>query len=319
MVMEIPIFLNAPLHDKLWGGTHLTDYGFDLPSDHVGEAWIVSAHQHGQSVVENGPFAGLTLGELWDQHPEVFGGHPKEQAFPLLVKILDANTDLSIQVHPDDEYANQHGEKYGKTESWYILAAQPGAKLYFGHTAQTKEELAAAVNEGRWDEVLRTVPVKAGDFVYVPAGTLHALGAGIIALETQQSSDITYRFYDFDRPDKQTGKLRPLQIDQAIEVTTVPHRDYPTQPETVAIPDGTYTKLVHAKYFDVAKIEVDGTTKLTALKPYQILTVIDGSGSLTVAGQDYDLVKGQSLILPTDVNEFELAGKMTLITSKANK
>lgn len=319
MVMNEPIFLSAPLHDKLWGGTHLAEYGFELPSDHVGEAWIVSAHQHGQSTVENGPYQGMSLGELWDQHPELFGGHPKDQAFPLLVKILDANTDLSIQVHPDDEYANQHGEKYGKTESWYILAAEPDAKLYFGHTAQTREELAKAVQEGRWDDILRTVPVKAGDFVYVPSGTLHALGAGIIALETQQSSDITYRFYDFDRPDKQTGKLRPLQIDQAIEVTTVPHKDYPTQPEVETIPGGTFTKLVHAKYFDVAKIDVDGTVELSALKPYQIMTVIDGDGELIVADKHYPVAKGQSWILPNEVNEFKLSGKLTLIASKANK
>lgn len=319
MSINEPLFLNAPLHDKIWGGTNLTPYGFTLSSDHVGEAWIVSAHDHGTSTILNGTLAGQTLKQAWDKHPELFGGHPVEQAFPMLVKILDANKDLSIQVHPADEYARAHGDKYGKTESWYILYATPDAKLYFGHKAQTREELAAAVHEGRWDDILRTVPVHAGEFVYVPTGTLHALGAGIVALETQQSSDTTFRFYDFDRTDAHTGKLRPLQIDPAIEVTTVPHQDYPTQATVKDVENGQLTLLVDAQYFAVAKLEIHGTSHLWAAKPYQIMTVIAGNGEIKVNDETYPLIKGQSLILPTSIDKYELSGDLTLIMSHENR
>ncbi len=292
MVAAVPLFLKAALHEKMWGGTKLREYGFKLPSERTGEAWIVSAHPHGPSTVTNGQFAGQTLGNVWQDHPELFGGHPVDEAFPLLVKILDANRDLSIQVHPD-------------------------AKLYYGHTAKTEQELRDAVTSGHIDRILRTVPVKAGDFYYVPSGTLHALGTGIVALETQQSSDLTFRFYDFDRVDPATGKKRELQVKDALAVTNVPHRDPQIKQEVTRIAHATITQLVNATYFAVEKVVVNGAAVLTQEHRYLIQTVVAGQGSLTVNQRQYRLTKGMSYILPNQIQDYELNGQMTLIESWA--
>lgn len=313
-----PLFLTAALHQKIWGGTKIGDYGFKLPSDHTGEAWIISAHPHGPSTVKNGQYEGKTLAEVWQEAPKLFGGHPTDQEFPLLVKILDAKEDLSIQVHPNDTYARAHGEKYGKAESWYILSAEPGAKIYYGHTAKTRKELQEAAENGHIQSILRTVPVKAGDFFYNEAGVLHALGAGIVALETQQSSDMTFRFYDFDRVDATTHQKRALQIPDAVAVTTVPHKDPEIIRSVKEYEAGEVTTLLDAQYFTVKKINVTGTLKLDQSHNYLLQTVVSGDGELVVNNVHYPIKKGTSYILPNDVNEYSLNGQMTLIVSYAN-
>ena len=139
--------------------------------------------------------------KVYQQHPELFG-NPRSSVFPLLTKILDANASLSIQVHPDDAYAEEHEHELGKTECWYVIHAEPGAYLTYGHTAKTRDELIKMINNHQWSKLFSKKPVKTGDFVYVPSGTIHALNKGIIVLETQQSSDTTYRIYDYNRRDK---------------------------------------------------------------------------------------------------------------------
>src|SRR5699024_10719179 len=223
--MNEPLFLKAVLQEKIWGGTKLRDvFGYDLPSDKVGECWAISAHPNGPSTVLNGPYQGMTLAEVWEEHRDVFG-NAKGDVFPLLTKILDASEDLSVQVHPDDAYAAEREHELGKTECWYAIAAEPGATMIYGHHAKTREQLAEWINNGEWDKLLLRVTVKPGDFLSVSSGTIHAVGKGIMVLETQQSSDTTYRLYDFDRVDKTTGQKRELHIQQSIDVTNVPHVD----------------------------------------------------------------------------------------------
>lgn len=314
--MTEPLILTAALHEKMWGGTALRDvFGFDIPSETTGEAWLISGHKNGTVLFENGRFAGKSIAELWQEELQLFGNTDTNRPFPLLVKLLDAHQDLSVQVHPDDAYAGEHAGELGKTESWYIVAAEPGAEIYYGHTAQTKAEFDAAVDAGDWDKLLRKVPVKAGDFFYVPAGTLHALGAGVLALETQQSSDVTYRVYDFDRVDAKTGELRELHLTDAKNVTTIPF--IPEQPQTSTATYGgvMVTTLVEAPYFNVYKWDVDGRATLDAWAPYLLATVIDGTLDLTVFGVTYQLRKGQSFILPNDVEAWTLQGEATLIAS----
>ena len=166
----------------------------------------------------------MTLDRVWAEHRDVFGD-AKGDVFPLLTKILDASEDLSVQVHPDDAYAAEHEHELGKTECWYVIAAEPGATMIYGHHAKTREQLAKWINNGEWNKLLRRVPVKPGDFLYVPSGTIHAVGKGIMVLETQQSSDTTYRLYDWDRVDKTTGQKRELHLQQSIDTTNVPHHD----------------------------------------------------------------------------------------------
>ena len=189
--MSEPLFLQSVMQEKIWGGTHLRDvFGYDIPSDHVGEYWAISAHPNGVSTIKNGRYAGQTLDVLYAEHRELFGNR-QEPVFPLLTKILDANDWLSVQVHPDDVYGLEHEGELGKTECWYIIAAEPGAEIIYGHNAKSKEELRQQIESKDWENLLTKVPVKAGDFFYVPSGTMHAIGAGIMVLETQQSSDTT--------------------------------------------------------------------------------------------------------------------------------
>lgn len=315
--MSEPLFLTPVLHEKMWGGVALReDFGYDIPSETTGEAWVVSGHPHGVTAVVGGQFAGQTLAEVWTTQPQLFENHDTTRQYPLLVKILDAHQDLSVQVHPDDTYANAHqpGE-LGKTESWYILDAKPDAKIYFGHNAMTHAAFDEMIDQQAWGELLRTVPVKPGAFFYVPAGTLHALGAGVLALETQQSSDLTYRVYDFDRVDHETGQKRALHLADAKAVTRVPFEPEQPEPSTINFGNAEKTTLVEAPYFNVYRVTVTGPAYFTKQAPYTQVTVVDGSGVLTVDGHDYDVQKGQSFILPATVEEWAFDGQLTMISS----
>jgi mannose-6-phosphate isomerase len=314
--MAEALILAPVLHEKIWGGTALRDrFGMTIPSDTTGEAWVVSGHPNGVVTVTNGQYAGRSVADLWQNEPDLFDNKHPEKPFPLLVKILDAHQDLSVQVHPDDRYAGEHAGELGKTESWYVIAAEPGAEIYYGHHATTKGEFDAEVDAGEWGKLLRKIPVQAGDFFYVPAGTLHALGAGVLALETQQSSDVTYRVYDFNRPDAKTGKLRDLHLDDAKAVTTVPFTPETPEPKVSQVGDAKVTQLVAANYFNVYKWELAGEAYFEKSAPYLLGTVIDGKAELTVDGQIYDLPLGASFILPDDVLSWGISGEATLITS----
>lgn len=318
--MSQPLFLKPYFQEKIWGGCRLKEvYGYDIPSDHTGECWAISAHKHGPSTVINGPYQGLTLNQVWDLHREVFG-NAQGDVFPLLTKILDAKLDLSVQVHPDDAYALSHEHELGKTECWYVLKADPGAVMYYGHHAKTRAQLADMIEKGAWEQLLRKVPVKEGDFLYVPSGTIHAIGAGIMVLETQQSSDTTYRLYDFDRVDQKTGQKRELHLKQSIEVTNVPHVDPVLNRQEYQVGDAKITRFVATEFFAVYKWQLDGQADLSRQDAlYTLVSVLDGQGSLIVDGQTYPLKKGMHFILPNDVKNWRLSGQMMLIASEPGK
>ena len=312
--MKEPLFLNSVLHEKIWGGDHLKAYGYDLPSDKVGEYWAISAHPHGVSTVANGEFAGVKLDKLYAEHRELFG-NSELPVFPLLTKILDANDWLSVQVHPDDAYGKEHEGELGKTECWYIISAEPGAELVYGHTAKTREELAEMIHAGKWDDLLTKIPVHAGEFYYVPSGTMHALGAGIMVLETQQSSDTTYRVYDFDRPGAD-GKLRELHIQQSIDVLTVPGDNLPENKVTSEQFDGSViSTLVKSEFFDVYKWEISKDHEFAKTAAYTLVSVLDGAGELTIDGTTYAIKKGDHFILPSTVDSWKIAGQLEMIAS----
>ncbi|GAK30046.1 mannose-6-phosphate isomerase [Weissella oryzae SG25] len=314
--MSEPLILEPVFHQKIWGGTTLHDrYNFSLPSEKTGEAWMVSGHQNGVEKIKNGRFAGMSLAQLWRQEPALFENADVDRPFPLLVKLLDAHQDLSVQVHPDDEYAAEHQNELGKTESWYVVDAAPGAEIYYGHKAQTKAEFDQLVDTSNWEQLLQKVPVKAGDFFYVPAGTLHALGAGTFVLETQQSSDVTYRVYDFDRRDVKTGQLRELHLTDAKAVTTVPFQAEKPKQTIKEITGITITTLVTAPYFNVFKWELSGQAILQKEAPYTLVTVIDGSAELVIDGKQYQLTGGTAFVLPADVTDWQLNGQATLIAA----
>lgn len=315
--MSEPLFLKSQMHDKIWGGTKLREaFGYDIPTETTGEYWAISAHPNGVSVIKNSIYEGEGLDQLYREHKELFG-HPKSEVFPLLIKILDANDWLSVQVHPDDAFALAHEGELGKTECWYIIAADEGAEIIYGHNAKSKEELRQWIEEGRWDDLLTKIPVKAGDFFYVPSGTMHAIGKGILILETQQSSDTTYRVYDFNRRDAQ-GNLRKLHIDKSIDVLTI-GKPANSTPATMAVDHLESTLLVSNKFFSVYRWEVTGLVDFTQTVPYLLLSVLSGQGQLTVDGRVYDLKKGDHFILPNDVKEWSFDGQLEMIVSHPNE
>ena len=299
--MENLIFLEPIFHEKIWGGTRLkTNFNYEIPSEKTGECWAISAHKNGDCKVLNGEHAGKTLSTLWKDNRELFGNVQGDE-FPLLTKILDASDDLSVQVHPDDEYGLQHEGEMGKTECWYILDADADAELIFGHHAQTKEEFINLIEEGKWDDLLRKVKIKKGDFFHVPTGTIHALKKGTLVLETQQSSDTTYRLYDYDRLGDY-GMPRPLHLKQSIDVSTIPHVEANLNYETIKVGENVLTNFVTCDYFTVSKWDIREMFTSPHTKPFTLVSVLEGEGSFN----DTKIIKGQHFIVPSHVKDLTI-------------
>jgi mannose-6-phosphate isomerase len=222
---------------------------------------------------------------------------------------------LSVQVHPDDIYANlyENGE-LGKTECWYVIDCKEGAEMIYGHNAKTKEELIKMIKNKDWDKLLRRVRVKPGDFFYVPSGTIHALCEGTIVIETQQSSDTTYRVYDYDRRDE-NGKKRELHLKKAIDVTKVPHIDVDNKFIVTKYKDLIVTTFVENEFFAVHKWKIDGVASLTMDKPFMLCSVIKGNGTLRGEEGKYSFNKGSHFILPAKTRNFEISGNCEVIVS----
>ncbi|WP_432681051.1 mannose-6-phosphate isomerase, class I [Bacillus velezensis] len=305
------LFLEPIFKERLWGGTKLRDtFGYEIPSERTGECWAISAHPHGTSIVRKGPFSGTSLHRLWNEHPDLFG-HPKEDAFPLLTKILDANMDLSVQVHPDDAYAHRHENgELGKTECWYVLDCKKDAELILGHRAQTKEDFVRLIERNEWDHLLRRIPIKPGDFFYVPSGTLHALCEGTLVLEIQQSSDATYRLYDYDRTDG-NGNKRELHLQKAIDVTDIPHTDENVKSTKHRIGDALITILAETPFFSVYQWDVSGKASFPAPGRYLLASIIKGRGEL----DGCPVHKGDHFIVPADSGDFVIEGDCEVIVS----
>ena len=246
------------------------------------------------------------MDRLYAEHRELFGNRP-EPVFPLLTKILDANDWLSVQVHPDDAYGLKHEGELGKTECWYVIAADDDAEIIYGHHAKTKEELREQIEAKNWDQLLTKVKVKAGDFFYVPSGTMHAIGSGILILETQQSSDTTYRVYDFDRKDD-AGNLRELHLEKSIDVLNI-GEPANSRPVNLQVDNLSSTLLVANDFFAVYKWELTGQADFTKTADYTLNSVLNGQGQLTVDGQVYPIRKGDHFILPSDVANWKLKGQ----------
>lgn len=305
------LFLNPVFKEMIWGGNQLAEkFGYEIPSDKTGECWAVSAHPNGDCTVREGEYAGRKLSELFKEEPELFGNLPLDR-FPLLIKIIDAKADLSIQVHPDDAYAKVHENgSLGKTECWYILDCPEDATLVVGHNAGSREELKEMIDQKRWSELIREVPVKKGDFIQINPGTVHAIKGGLMILETQQNSDITYRVYDYDR--LSDGKPRELHVQQSIDVITVPA---PSAEDSVShaadLPANTMNELIACDYYKVYKLAVTEPVSFEQEHPFLIMSVIEGEG--LVNGQM--IRKGDHFILPSGFGKVELQGDMTLIAS----
>ncbi len=309
--MEI-LFLQPIFKERIWGGYKLKSaFGYQIPSNFTGECWAISAHKSGETLIKNGKFAGMPLSHLWSEHPEIFATDTK-RPFPLMVKILDANSKLSVQVHPDDKFAKLIENDLGKAECWYILDAKKDARIVYGHSANSQSEFKEKALAQEWEQLLTEVTVKSGDFFDVPTGTVHALGAGILVLEIQQSSDTTYRIYDYDRRDDK-GELRELHLDKAFSVIKAPHQNSSNAMfEQHNLGDGAvFTPLTANEHFQVAKINLNGSVSLTCSVPYLLVSVIDGAATLN----GYQISKGDHFIVPNQIRKLNLEGYATLVIS----
>jgi mannose-6-phosphate isomerase len=298
---------------RVWGGTRLKEYfGYEIPTDKTGEAWVISAHKNGDCLIKNDEFKGKTLSWLYENHREYFG-NVEYKEFPLMAKLIDASNDLSIQVHPDDKYAHfVENAQLGKTEAWYIIDCNKDTVLEYGHNANTKEELVEYIHKGKWDELLKFEPIKKGDFFYIPSGTVHAICKNTLIYEIQQSSDLTYRLYDYDRVDKNSGEKRELHIEKAINVMKVPC-GHENNIMPIVEKGAGYVKIkyVDSKYFKTVKYDINEYANLEYKANFALVTVIDGKGTL----DGEEIRKGDNFIMPFGYSNFEVKGKISFIVS----
>lgn len=309
--MDKILFLQGKFSEKIWGGSKLRDlYSYPIPSDKTGEYWAISGMDGESSTITNGDFEGKTLREIYASNRELFG-NPKEKEFPLLVKIIDAADDLSIQVHPDDEMGKRLEGSKGKTECWYILNENPGS-IIFGLNVEIKKEAISLIDERKWDDLLREVPTKKGDFFFVRAGTVHAIKKDSLILEIQQASDITYRLYDYDRKDAD-GNLRELHLEKSKEAIKI----IKDENEIKEYEQNGYKEriLTSNEYFEVREYKVESEAKLKRESPYLLESVVEGDGEIIIENESYPIKKGDFFIITNLIDSYKFKGNLTIVES----
>ncbi len=315
-----PFLLKPAGKDYLWGGSRLRDdFSKELDLTPLAETWECSTHPDGPSLVASGEHAGKRLSEVLKEHPEYAGTHPKtDGGLPILIKFIDARKDLSVQVHPDDEYAavHEHGS-LGKTEMWYVLDAAKDAHLVYGFYQDiSREKLERSLREGTVERYLQKVKVHKDDLFYIEPGTVHAIGAGVLIAEIQESSNLTYRMYDYGRLDK-NGRPRELHVSRALEVANLRGSRTPRQPMRVLkYRKGCATELLcRCKYFQVERqlINTERCREMadfrTDSNSFQVLLCIGGCGTLFGGGEMLHFFKGDCIFVPADSAALKLHGR----------
>ena len=322
--MNVPFLLKPAVKDYLWGGSRLNDdFNFGIDIYPFAEAWMCSTHPDGNSIV---PLFNCSLSEILERHPEYLGTHPLQitgckPELPILIKFIDAKDNLSVQVHPNDEYALLHENQWGKTEMWYVLDAKPNSTLVYGFNRNTTpNEVRTAITNGTINKMLNHTPIHKGDLFYIEAGTIHAIGAGILLVEIQENSNVTYRLYDYDRIDK-NGKKRPLHIDKALEVANLCKVSVPRQPlRVLKYKNGSASELLtRCKYFQVERLLLNTEVHRelvnfkTETNSFHVLLCIEGCGS--ISGFDFmmNFFKGDCIFVPADSISLKFHGKAKML------
>ncbi|WP_337099811.1 type I phosphomannose isomerase catalytic subunit [Paenibacillus sp. YIM B09110] len=318
-VKPYPLQFQPEMKERIWGGRALEGFGLTLPDGSIGEGWMIGDHPNGTTKVMNGELAGTGLDVIRETYGrEWFGSQgfsEKNGRFPLLIKLLDCNDDLSIQVHPTDIYEGLPQGELGKTEMWYILDAKPGAKIIYGlKDGIDRAAMESAIAEGRIMDTLQEVSVEAGDAFYIPAGTVHALCSGVVVAEIQQNSDTTYRLYDYDRPGLD-GQLRELHIEDSLNVIAYEGAGAQRMKTDGAAP-GEWLTIASSPYFIVEKGIVAAPWQLeTTTQSFVILVIAEGQGSLKWADGELSVKAGECFLLPATLGSYELSGGMTVLRS----
>lgn len=307
--------------DNIWGGTRLiTEYGIKTDKNPAAEAWVLSCHPAGPSTILNGEFAGKTLQEIYLADKSICGKKgEKYEFFPLLIKFIDAKRDLSIQVHPDDEYAMRVEGEYGKTEAWYILDCEPGAELILGFNRNvTVDEFKKAAQSDEMMSICNRVKVKKGDVFFIESGTMHAICKGILLAEVQQNSNTTYRIYDYGRLGKD-GKPRELHVDKAADVTKLCPPSIPdsSKRETEKFDNATRSKLTSCDLFTMYELSIDGDySSVSDADSFVSLLCLEGSGEVKSGNESLTMKKGESLFIPAGKGVFTVSGKIKLLETR---
>lgn len=315
-----PFLLRPAAMDYLWGGRRLNDeFAKSVPQTQLAETWECSTHPDGISTVASGPYAGSLLTDVLVAHPEYLGTHPKTgNELPIIVKLIDAKQDLSVQVHPDDDFAKTHEQKQrGKTEMWYVLEATKDTYLYYGLTRDmSREELRKAIGNGKILNCLQRIKVKRDDLFFIHPGTIHALGAGALVAEVQENSNITYRLYDFDRVDR-NGNKRPLHIEKGLAAADLKGHAPVKQPMRVLrYGQGCASEfLCRCRYFEAHRLLIN-TERFRQLVPYRadsesfrVLLCTSGCGMIFWGESSLRFFKGDCVFVPADSAELRLHGR----------
>jgi mannose-6-phosphate isomerase len=311
-----PLLFKPIGREKLWGGGKLVrqlrkPFSADAA---IGESWEISDYPGSETAVVNGPLAGVSLRQLVEERATDLVGDPgvlQAGRFPLLVKFIDARDKLSVQVHPGDDYAREHDESFGKKESWYILDAEPGSTLIRGVTpGTTRETFASAIRSGELESCLHAFEPQPGDVVFIPWGMTHAIGAGVLLAEIQQTSDVTYRTYDWNRIDKKTGQPRELHVEHALAVTDFNPPDVDTVPRRL-LDDGPTKRweTTRCDRFVIEIVELGGAFDDAPPEArFLILNVVRGDAVLEHDGERAELPLGSSVLVPASAGAFRLSG-----------
>ena len=330
-----PMMLRPTGKDYLWGGRRLNDeFEKNIDMFPLAETWECSTHPDGPSFITGGEYDGMKLSDVLKAHPEYLGTHLKgrnrlntsaktdgtdagEAELPILIKFIDADKDLSVQVHPDDEYAREHenGQR-GKTEMWYVLDAAKDARLIYGlDRDMTVDGMRQAINNGTLNRYLQTVPVKKDDVFFVEAGTIHALGAGILVAEIQENSNLTYRLYDYDRTDRK-GNKRELHIEKSLRVARLKSVSEPRQPlRVLKYRQGAASELLcRCRYFEVYRMLINTERRQRVIYQadsvsYRVLLCVNGCGTISYEDESMNFYKGDCIFVPADSVELNLHGQ----------
>lgn len=311
--------LKPAFKDYIWGGTRLkTDFKFDTELSKVAEGWMLSCHKDGENIVENGKHTGKTLSEVIAcEGRDILGENGKKfDFFPILIKFIDAKDNLSVQVHPDNDYALRVEGEYGKTECWYVLDCEEGAELIYGFKKEISlEEFRERVENNTFLDVVNKVKVHKGDFFFIEAGTLHAIGKGILICEIQQNSNTTYRVYDYGRRDKD-GNTRPLHTEKAIAVTKCEKPKYDAKPtgKEIDLGGAKAQQLVSCELFKAERVSVSKEFSFECdEKSFASIVVTDGHGEIKSKDESLVLKKGDSIFISAGTGETYIKGNLEII------
>ena len=316
--MNEPIFLSPVFKEYIWGGTRLkTDLDKKFTTPTAAESWEVSTNENGKTIISNTEFKGLTLYDLFENmniREKIFGAKSLNlNKFPILIKFIDANDNLSVQVHPDDEYANKMENDTGKTEAWYIIDCGKDSQVIYGlKQGVTKEDFKLAIENKRVVDCLNFANIEKGDVIFIPAGTVHALLKNTLLCEVQQNSDLTYRVYDWDRVGKD-GKPRELHQQKALDVINTNLSNTITKTNNSK---EIYTRIIDCKYFKTDLVKIENILKESSnLDTFYTFNVVEGSGNIIYGRNTIRIKLGDSFIIPANMGNYTISGNLKLLKS----